>query len=135
LGISNCLDQHEYFRDTIIATYKECASCKTRTQFTCVKCGYCYSCHWKLEESGRIKSAFLEKYSPPATRVIEQPPPGRQMAMDVYGRQIEPICSYRTCHHKFSIHSCSGRNANAAILLIAHHGQNKEIDSIDSKNF
>ena len=24
--------------------------------------------------------------------------------MDVYGQQIEPICNYRTCNHKFSEH-------------------------------
>lgn len=62
-----------------------------------------------MEESGRADSAIIEKYSQAATRVIEQPSAGQQIAMDVYGRQIEPICIYRTCSHKFSIHghSCS----------------------------
>jgi hypothetical protein len=120
LGISNCLDQHEYFRDTIIATYKECASCKTRTQFTCVKCGYCYSCHWKLErvESDRPNSAILNKYSQPATIVIGQSSAGQQrMVMGVYGRQIEPICNYRTCNLIFQ-HTVIVVNANVAILSI-----------------
>jgi hypothetical protein len=106
--MSKCLQQHEYLRETPRPIYKECASCKARTQFTCVMCSYCYSCHWKMEESGRIKSAVLEKCSPPATRVVEQPPAHQQTAMDVYGQQIEPICSYRTCHHEFSIHGHSG---------------------------
>jgi len=44
------------------------------------------------------------------------------MVMDVYGRQIEPICRYRTCSHKFSIHGHSGSNPNVAILLIMHYG-------------
>ena len=128
--ISNCLQQHEYLRDTLIPTYKDCSSCNTRTQFTCVKCGYCYSCHWKIEESGRINPAVLGKYSPPATRVIEQLPAGQQIAMDVYGRQIEAICSYRTCHHKFSSHS-HGRKCKCRHPLNCP----MEISSLDSKNF
>ena len=56
----------------------------------------------------KMNQRVLEKYSPPATRVIEQPLARQQMAMDVYGRHIEPICSYRTCSHKFSIHGHSG---------------------------
>ena len=66
-----------------------------------------------MEESGRINPAVLEKCSPPATRVIEQPPTG-QMVMDVFGQQIEPICNYRTCNHKFSEHGnhkCKCRHA------------------------
>jgi hypothetical protein len=103
--------QHDYLRDTLVSTYKECISCNIRTQFTCVKCGYCYSCHWKKEEferveSERANSAVLEKYPPPATIVIEQPSAGqhKSKAIDIYGQQIEPICSYRTYHHQFSIH-------------------------------
>jgi hypothetical protein len=86
---SKCLQQHEYLRDTpvpIYTIYKECVSCNSRTQFTCVKCGYCYSCYWKLEESGMANSAIIEKYPPAATRVVEQLSAG-QMAMDVYGLQ------------------------------------------------
>ena len=112
--ISNCLQQHEYLGDTLIPTYKDCSSCNTRTQFTCVKCGYCYSCHWKMEETESDESktanyAVLGKYSRPATILIEQPPSGKQMAIDVYGQQIEPICNYRTCNHKFSTHGHSSR--------------------------
>ena len=108
--ISNCLQQHEYLRDTLIPIYKDCSSCNTRTQFTCVKRRYCYSCHWKMEETERTKPkrsnfTVLEKYSQPATIAVEQSPPsGKQMAIDVYGQQVEPICSYRTCNHKFSTH-------------------------------
>ena len=76
-----------------------------RTQFTCVICRYCYSCHWKLEkvESERDNSAVIPQ---PAMIAIEQSSTGQQqiMAMDVYGQQIEPICNYRTCNHKFSEH-------------------------------
>ena len=102
--------QHEYLRDTLLPIYKECTSCKSRTQFTCVKCGYCYSCHWKLEkvDSEKANYAVLEKYSQRhATIVIEQRSTGQQMAMDGYGQQIEPTCNYRMCHHKFSTHGHS----------------------------
>src|SRR5919199_4135170 len=122
--ISNCLQQHEYLRDTLIPTYKDCSSCNTRTQFTCVKCGYCYSCHWKMEETERTKPkrsnfTVLEKYSQPATIAVEQSPPsGKQMAIDVYGQQIEPICNYRTCNHKFSTHGHSSRTCKC------HHALN-----------
>jgi hypothetical protein len=88
-----------------VSNYKECISCKGRTQFTCIICGYCYSCHWKEEkiESERNDSAVIEKYPQPAMIAIEQSSVG-QKAMDVYGQQIEPICNYRTCNHKFSEH-------------------------------
>ena len=109
--MSNCLQQHDYLRDTPVPIYKECVSCNSRTQFTCVKCGYCYSCHWKTKkvESQIDNSTVLEKYfKPDAATVIEQPSTG-QKAIDVYGQQIEPICNYRTCNHKFSVH---GHNRN-----------------------
>jgi hypothetical protein len=55
-------------------------------------------------------SAILEKY-PPATILIEQSSSQQQQqrkhqtkVIDVYGQQTEPICSYRRCHHKFSVH-------------------------------
>ena len=76
--------------------------------FTCVKCAYCYSCHWKVE-SERSEYVAVEKHSTPARTVIEQLSVGKQqiVAMDVYGQQIEPICSYRTCNHNFSTHGHS----------------------------
>jgi hypothetical protein len=110
--------QHDYLRDTVLSIYKECVSCKVRTQFTCVKCEYYYSCHWKKEELEMVESetlaktnsAFLEKNSP-VTIVIEQSSAGQHQSkvIDVYGQQIEPICEYRTCHHKFSVHGHNTR--------------------------
>ena len=103
------MQQHDYLRDTLLQIYKECISCKSRTQFTCVKSGYCYGCHWKLEKVESERSDYaVEKYSTPARIVIEQPSSRQQiMAMDVYDRQIEPICNYCTCSHNFSIHGRS----------------------------
>ena len=62
----------------------------------------------KVEPEKTVTANFtpLEKYNPTTIIVIEQPSAGQQqiMAMDVYGQQIEPICNYRTCNHKFSSH-------------------------------
>ena len=63
-------------------------------------------------------SAILEKY-PPATTLIEQSSSQRKQQLqlqhqtkviDVYGQQTEPICSYRRCHHKFSVHGYGNHN-------------------------
>jgi hypothetical protein len=111
-GITNH-SKHDYLRDTLVSIYKECIFCNARTQFTCIKCGYCYSCHWKKEELERVESermanaVLVEKYSSPATIAIEEPSTWQQMAIDVYGQQIEPICNYRTSSHQFSAHSHS----------------------------
>jgi hypothetical protein len=62
------------------------------------------------EPLARANSVFEEKYPQPATIMIEQSSPQRQQqqqqtkVVDVYGKQIEPICNYRTCHDKFSVH-------------------------------
>jgi hypothetical protein len=107
---------HDFLRDTLVSTYKECIYCKSRTQFTCIKCGYCYSCHWKKEELDRVRletsatanSAISQNAT--VTIVQQSPPPTsyqiqrQEKAIDVYGQETEPICSYRTCHHKFSEH-------------------------------
>ena len=60
----------------------------------------------RTESDDLAKDVLVEKHSPPAAITIEQSSAG-QMAIDVYGEPIEPICRYRTCHHKFSIHGQS----------------------------
>ena len=61
-------------------------------------------------------SAILEKYRP-ATILIEQSSSSSQQqrkyqtkVIDVYGQQSESICSYRRCHHKFSVHGYGNHN-------------------------
>lgn len=44
---------HEYLRDKE-SKYTECRSCSKRSQFVCIKCEFCYSCHWKKEELEKI---------------------------------------------------------------------------------
>ena len=41
---------HEYIREILPFRYQECSSCGNRTDLTCIRCGYCYSCHWKKEK-------------------------------------------------------------------------------------
>ena len=117
---------HDYIMDTLASRYNECKSCVNRTQFACVRCGYCYSCHWKKEKLEKVrcvplvmsKHTFLEKYPQPA--VIEQSH-GQELIteqqeqqeqtkiIDVFGQKTEPICNYHRCHHKFSSHGHSCR--------------------------
>jgi hypothetical protein len=97
IGISNHHNNlHAYLRDTRIADYTECRSCRSKTKSMCMKCGHCYTCH-----------SLLLKDQP-------TPPQQQRKVLDVYGREIEPICSYRTCRHKFSLHNthrCKCRHA------------------------
>jgi hypothetical protein len=46
---------HEYIRDSSSSEYKNCIYCRNRTEYTCIKCGYCYSCHWKIEQLEEIE--------------------------------------------------------------------------------
>jgi hypothetical protein len=49
------LTPHEYTGESISLRYQDCISCHRRPEFTCVKCGYCYSCHWKREQVEEIQ--------------------------------------------------------------------------------
>jgi len=51
--------KHEYLRDSIGFKYHECRSCNVRTQFSCIICGFCWSCHWKIEQLAKIPYYFL----------------------------------------------------------------------------
>jgi hypothetical protein len=110
---------HEYIREILPFRYQECSSCGNRTGLTCIRCGYCYSCHWKKEKEERrlLEDKITEIFpSPmysaikkvPMEKVLEQQPlqESRQqrLIIDVQGRISEPICSYHGCDHKFSVH-------------------------------
>jgi hypothetical protein len=47
------LTPHEYTREALSVRYQNCVSCRHRTEFTCIKCGY--SCHWKREQVEEIE--------------------------------------------------------------------------------
>jgi len=108
---------HEYIRDTLTFSYHECTSCGNRTKLVCIRCGYCYSCHWKKEEAERrFLDSKLGEIFPSSLSSIrknglmkkdaEQSLPKRQqrLIVDVHGTTSEPICTYYGCNHKFSIH-------------------------------
>jgi hypothetical protein len=38
------------------------------------------------------------------TTTKQQKQEWQRKVIDVYGEQIEPICNYRSCKHKFSVH-------------------------------
>jgi hypothetical protein len=115
---------HEYTGEALSLRYQDCISCGHRTEFTCVKCGYCYSCHWKREQEEEIelrdnlkdfysslskasnKDNEKQKIQPEATKDSAQRFEGWG-TLDVLGRPAEPICAYYRCHHKFSLHGSS----------------------------
>jgi hypothetical protein len=119
------LSPHEYIRDTMSFRYQDCIFCGNRTEFTCIKCGYCYSCHWKKEQAEEIElrdnlkyfSLSLSKASNDDDNQNQKPKLQQQHGgkdldkglekwgtVDVLGHPAEPICTYYRCNHKFSIH-------------------------------
>jgi hypothetical protein len=119
------LSPHEYIRDTISFRYQDCVFCGNRTEFTCIKCGYCYSCHWKKEQVEQLElrdnlkyfSLSLSKASNDDDNQNQKPKLQQQHGgkdldkglekwgtVDVLGHPAEPICTYYRCNHKFSIH-------------------------------
>jgi hypothetical protein len=117
------LSPHEYIRDTMSFRYQDCVFCGNRTEFTCIKCGYCYSCHWKKEQAKEIELRDNLKYfslssSKASSDENQNQKPQLQQhggedqekglekygTVDVLGRPAEPICTYYRCNHKFSIH-------------------------------
>jgi hypothetical protein len=130
---------HDYLRDTLELRYNECKSCGNRTQFTCIQCGFCYSCHWKKEELEKNniqfkpvaipKSTLFSNYPQAITedivRVEQSGQQSKQQQLhqstkvtDVFGQETEPICNYNTCHHKFSSHNRGTR------VCKCHHARN-----------
>jgi hypothetical protein len=118
---SQAILPREYIKDTLTFRYRECKSCGTRTELTCIKCGFCYSCRWKKEEvekqlfdnkyhktyssplipTRKIKLTYKEKKEQPQERKQRQ-----QQMRSVLGQLSEPICTYYRCHN-FSLHSSS----------------------------
>jgi hypothetical protein len=115
------LTPHEYTGESISLRYQDCISCHRRTEFTCVKCGYCYSCHWKREQVEEIELrdslkdfyASLSRTSNNDSQKLELQQAGTTSrdqrtekwgTLNVLGQPAEPICTYYRCHHKFSLH-------------------------------
>ena len=83
-----------------------------------LKCGYCYSCHWKreqveeIEQRDNLKDFYVSmsnKVSNDINNAKKQdvaPVQGleRWGTLNVLGQPAEPICTYYRCHHNFSVH-------------------------------
>ena len=115
------LTPHEYTVESISLWIKDRISCHRRTEFTCVKYGYCYSCHWKREQVEEIQLrdnlkdfyASLSRASNNDSKKPELQQAGttsrdqrteKWETLNVLGQPAEPICTYYRCHHKFSLH-------------------------------
>jgi hypothetical protein len=112
---------HEYLRDTLVYRYRECKSCTNRSGFTCIKCGFCWSCHWKMDQVDRdnkilplvplfgnhSKSVVAGEKKHRKQVLLESPT--ITSVIDVYGEEAEPICDYLKCHHKLSVHGLRTR--------------------------
>jgi hypothetical protein len=115
------LTPHEYTGEALSLKYQDCISCGHRTEFTCIKCTYCYSCHWKREqvEQVELRDNLKDLYSSLSKGSEDDDnkkvqPQGRAKdfdqrlerwgTLDVLGQAAEPICTYYRCHHKFSLH-------------------------------
>jgi hypothetical protein len=116
------LTPHEYIRDSCSFRYQDCISCGNRTGFACIKCGYCFSCHWKREQveetelRDNLKDFYLSlskasndddnqklKLKQDKAKNLDQGL-GKWRTLDVLGQPAEPICTYYRCNHKFSLH-------------------------------
>jgi hypothetical protein len=140
---------HEYLRDTLSFRYQECKSCRNRTELTCIKCGFCYSCHWKKEEleKKKIQSKPLiteMKYSYSSTSssstktmmmttqsgesvLMQQQQSEPAKVIDVFGQESEPICNYYRCHHKFSFHRLNSHTCHCKHPTNSTTGVSKSI--------
>jgi Na+-translocating ferredoxin:NAD+ oxidoreductase RnfC subunit len=142
---------HEYLRDTLSFRYQECKSCRNRTELTCIKCGFCYSCHWKKEEleKKKIQSKPLiteMKYSysstsSSSTKTMMMTTQSRESVLmqqqqqqsepakviDVFGQESEPICNYYRCHHKFSFHRLNSHTCHCKHPTNSTTGVSKSI--------
>jgi hypothetical protein len=115
------LAPHEYTGESLSLRYQDCISCHRRTEFTCVKCGYCYSCHWKREqvEEIELRDNLKDFYASQSTAsnndsqkselqkagtTFRDQRTERWGTLNVLGQPAEPICTYYRCHHKFSLH-------------------------------
>jgi hypothetical protein len=141
---------HEYLRDTLSFRYQECKSCRNRTELTCIKCGFCYSCHWKKEElekkkiqskplitemkysysstsSSSTKTMMMTTQSGESVLMQQQQQSEPAKVIDVFGQESEPICNYYRCHHKFSFHRLNSHTCHCKHPTNSTTGVSKSI--------
>jgi hypothetical protein len=147
---------HEYLRDTLSFRYQECKSCRNRTELTCIKCGFCYSCHWKKEElekkkiqskplitemkysysstsSSSTKTMMMTTQSGESVLMQKQLQSEPAKVIDVFGQESEPICNYYRCHHKFSFHRLNSHTCHCKHPTNSTTGVSKVSKSIHER--
>jgi hypothetical protein len=67
---------HEYIRDILPFSYRDSISCGNRTDLVCIRCGYCYSCHWKKESAEKrlLEDKISEIFPTPTSSAGEKMP-------------------------------------------------------------
>lgn len=141
---------HEYIRDTSSWKYDICKCCDYRTSFTCVRCKYCWSCHWKIERlekyellrnrnrlsaKQRITDQVSNKTIPTSVSQLQQEDEmetiekhnlSRRTMINVFGEEEpDPICNYLSCNHAFSLHT--NRNNHCKGACSCRHPRNSVI--------
>jgi hypothetical protein len=138
---------HEYIRETSSWKYEICKCCDYRTSFTCIRCKYCWSCHWKKErlegnELFRERIVPYEKQrraSGEATNsklvtgvsrlrlkqekmgIVKQQSPPTKAMINVFGEEEpDPICNYLNCNHAFSLHKDRKNHCKGAACNCRH---------------
>jgi hypothetical protein len=111
------IPMHEYIRETSTWKYENCECCSNRTSFTCVRCKYCWSCHWKKERLE--KNEFLWDRVP--SSVCKPESSSMQTIINVFGEEeIDPICNYLNCNHAFSLHKDNNNHCTGATCNCQH---------------
>jgi hypothetical protein len=94
-----------------------------------VRCGVCYSCHWKDEKSSSqgIFDTFYFLTAKEENKKKVNPYPYGSKVVNVLGEETEPICDYLSCHHKFSEH---GKNKQVCKCM---HPQNRIMGLVQNR--
>ena len=136
---------HEYIRETSSWKYDICKCCDYRTSFTCVKCKYCWSCHWKKErlernELSRIRNLpnlklwiandmiSIDKFTSEVShlkqekiKIVGQQSLPTRAIINVFGEEEpDPICNYLNCNHAFSLHKENNNHCKGAACSCRH---------------
>jgi hypothetical protein len=136
---------HEYIRETSSWRYDICKGCDYRTSFTCVRCKYCWSCHWKKERLERneflgirilpnlrqriasdmtISNKLTSKVSrlkQEKIKIVGQQSLPTRAIINVFGEEEpDPICNYLNCNHAFSLHKDNSNHCKGAVCSCRH---------------
>jgi hypothetical protein len=65
---------HEYITSYVDPSYGECIDCNKRTIHICLKCHYCYSCHFKIENIEKEQSRIRKHYRRQPREISEEYP-------------------------------------------------------------